>query len=226
MTRGKEKEKKKKPNKMEKENAKIINQNTNCNVFTAPVYGASFPLPGSNVTINQFYGKDKQPKEETKEGHVESTQERDQRKTEVMKAITGKFEFADENLGYDHKHQKITNERIALLFRKCLGINSYPTAQNKLVMEQLWVLLMDQRNQCTKEPGEDFFRQTVLNIIGYFATEEIVCGMPREIARCIFPDADTNIAKNVSRGIGSNVFPENTSEVLDYYMDKLMEGEF
>ena len=211
-----------------KDNCKIYNENhmENCNVFQGDQYGGVFPLPGAQVTINQQFGKGQKPKQEVTEGKVETTEERNKRKAEVMKAITGMFNFADENLGYDKNRKRITNERLGMLFRKCFGIGSYPTSENKAIMEQLWVLLMDERNQCAKEPGEDFFRQTVLNIIGYFTGEEIVCGMPRVIARSIFKDADTNIAKNISRGIGSNVFPEKTSDILDFYMNKLLEGEF
>lgn len=211
-----------------KDNCKIYNENhmENCNVFQGDQYGGVFPLPGAHVTINQQLGKGQKPKQEVTEGKVETAEERNKRKAEVMKAITDKFDFEDENLGYDNTRKKITNERLGMLFRKCFGIGSYPTAENKAIMEQLWVLLIDERNQCAKEPGEDFFRQTVLNIIGYFAGEEIVCGMPRVIARSIFKDADTNIAKNISRGVGSNVFPEKTPDVLGFYIDKLMDGEF
>lgn len=211
-----------------KDNIKIYNENhmEGCNVFLGDQYGGVFPLPGAQVTINQEFGKGQKPKQEFVEGKVETVEERDKRKAEVMKAITDKFDFVDENLGFDNRHRRITNERLGVLFRKCFGIGSYPSATNKAVMEQLWVLLIDDRNQCTKMPGEDFFRQTVLNIIGYFVGEEIVCGMPRVIARSIFKDADTNIAKNVSRGVGSNVFPEGTSDMLDFYINKLLEGEF
>lgn len=213
-------------NKHVDERPQIINHMENCNVIQGDQYGGIFPLPGAQVTINQQFGKGQKPKQEVTEGKVETAEERDKRKAEVLKAITDKFDFADENLGYDNNRKKITNDRLGILFRKCFGIGSHPSVENKAVMEQLWVLLIDERNQCAKEPGEDFFRQTVLNIIGYFAGEEIVCGMPRVIARSIFKEADTNIAKNISRGVGSNVFPEKTTEVLDFYIDKLMDGEF
>ena len=211
-----------------KDDIKIYNENhmENCNVFLGDQYGGVFPLPGAQVIINQQFGKGQKPKQEVAEGKVETAEEREKRKREVMKAITDKFDFADENLGFDNRHKRITNERLGILFRRCFGISGYPTDGNKAVMEQLWVLLMDERNQCAKEPGEDFFRQTVLNVIGYFAGEEIVCGMPRVIARSIFKDADANIAKNVSRGVGSNVFPEGTSDMLDFYINELVEGKF
>lgn len=210
-----------------KEDAKVVNNNTNCNVFTAPVYGASFPLPGSNVTINQYYGKGQKPKEDVQEGEIESKEAREKRKTEIMKAITDRFEFLDEQLGRDYKNKKITNDRLATLFRKCFGLSYIPpTAENRIVIEQLWVLLIDERNQCPKDVNLGYIPQTVLNIIGYFKQRDLVSDQPRELARVIVKDADTNLAKNVSRGISSPVFPEGTADMLDHYIDKLMEGEF
>lgn len=210
-----------------KEDARVVNNNTNCNVFTAPVYGASFPLPGSNVTINQYYGKGQKPKGDVQEGEIVSKEAREKRKTEIMKAITDRFDFSDEQLGRDYKNKKITNDRLATLFRKCFGLGYIPpTAENRIVIEQLWVLLIDERNQCPKDVNLGYIPQTVLNIIGYFKQRDLVSDQPRELARVIVKEADTNLAKNVSRGISSPVFPEGTADMLDHYIDKLMEGEY
>lgn len=209
---------------MDKENeqTKIVNHNENCNVFTGPVYGASFPLPGSQVTINQYYDR-KINKEEKKEGNIETAEEREKRKKIVMKAITAKFNFKDEQLAYDKNHKKITNDRLANLFRKCFGISyTTPSQQNQLLQEQLWVLLIDDRNQCFKTEGEMFFRQTVLNIIGYFANRGIIMGTPQDLAKAIFKDADSNLAKNIKRNITSNVFPKGLADMLDYYINNLL----
>lgn len=207
----------------------IHNENhmQNCNVFLGNVYGATFPLPGAQVTINNNYGKNGKPKQDVAEGNVESPEAREKRKTEIMKAITDKFDFTDEQLGRDNKGKKITNDRLASLFRKCFGISYIPpTAENCSVIEQLWVLLIDERNQCPKDVNLGFIPQTVLNIIGYFKQCDLIGGQNRELARVIIKDADTNIAKNIARGIESNVFPEGTMDLLDHYIDKLMEGEF
>lgn len=212
-----------------KDNIKIYNENhmENCNVFQGDQYGGVFPLPGAQVTINQHFGKGQKPKQEVEEGKVETAEEREKRKTEVMKAITDKFDFTDEQLGRDSKGKKITNERLASLFRKCFGISYVPpTAERKLIMEQLWVLLIDERNQCPKDVNLGFIPQTVLNIIGYFKQCDLVGGQNRELARVIIKDADTNIAKNIARGLESNVFPEGTMDMIDHYIEKLMEGEF
>ena len=215
---------------MEKKDNKpqIINENhmENCNVFQGDIYGATFPLPGAQVTINQTYGKGQKPTQDVTAGRVETAEERERRKVEVMRTITERFDFADEQLNYDHKRKRITNERIGILFRRCFGINSYPTSENKLIMEQMWVLLIDKREKCAKQGGEDFFRQTVLNVIGYFKMCDVVKGLPLDLARAVFKDADRNMAKNVTRGISSNVFPEGVEDMLDCYIDKLMEGEF
>ena len=42
-----------------KDKPQVYNENhmENCNVFQGDIYGATFPLPGAQVTINQTYGK-------------------------------------------------------------------------------------------------------------------------------------------------------------------------
>lgn len=206
----------------------VYNENhmENCNVFQGDVYGATFPLPGAQVTINQNYGKGQKPTQDVTAGRVETAEEREKRKLEVMRAITDKFDFADEQLGRDNQHKRITNERLAVLFRKCFGIGSYPTSENKAIMEQMWVLLMDKRDKCAKQGGEGFFRQTVLNVIGYYVSCGLISGLPLDLAQAVFKDADRNIAKNISRNISSPALPEGLVDVLDVYIDKLMEGEF
>ena len=200
----------------------------NCNVFQGNIYGATFPLPGANVTINQYYGKgqSQQPKEEVKEGKVESAEERENRKIMVIKDITSHFNFKENMLEYDNTDKLITNERLSVLFSKCLGVGGYPSTTNRLLMEELWVLLIDKRNQCFKQPKEDFFRQTVLNIIGYFVGKRLICGSKLDIAQCIFKDADTNLARNIDRNIESTVFPKGTKDMLDYYINELKDGKF
>ena len=208
--------------------SQVHNENhmENCNVFQGDIYGACFPLPGAQVTINQNYGKGQKPIQDVTAGKVETAEEREKRKLEVMRAITDKFDFTDEQLGYDNNHKRITNERLAVLFRKCFGIGSYPTSENKTVMEQMWVLLIDKRDKCAKQGGEGFFRQTVLNVIGYYVSCGLISGLPLDLAQAVFKDADRNIAKNISRNITSPALPEGLVDMLDLYIDKLMEGEF
>ena len=206
----------------------IHNENhmENCNVFQGDVYGACFPLPGAQVTINQNYGKGQKPTQDVSSGEVETAEEREKRKLEVMKAITAGFDFTDEQLGYDSHRKKLTNERIAILFRKCFGIGSHPSSTNKAIMDQMWVLLIDKREKCAKQGGEGFFRQTVLNVIGYYVSCGLISGLPLDLARAVFKDADRNMAKNISRNITSNSLPVGLVDMLDLYIDKLMEGEF
>lgn len=216
-------------NKNQEDNRpKIENHMENCNVFMGDSYGGIFPLPGAQVTIHQHLDPKKMKKGEGQQtyGNVGSKEERDQRKVEVMKAITDKFEFEESMLCYDSQRKKITNERLASLFRKCFGIGYIPpTLERRNVQEQLWVLLMDERNQCSKVNGEGFFRQTVLNIVGYFMTKDLLNGMPLKVAQCLFPDIDNNKVKNLTRAIPDN-FPAGTKEMIDHYIDKLQNGEF
>lgn len=211
----------------EQQTPKIVNHNEmqNCNVFMGDTYGGIFPLPGAEVNITQNLSPQK--KSTQMSGDAETKEERMMRKEAVMTAICKRIDFGPRMLGYDENGKRLTNERIETLLRRCLGVGNIPPRDShRAVMEQIWVLLMDERNQCRKEPGEPFFRQTVLNIIGYFVEKELISGTPLEIARCVFSDADISLAKNVSRGISSNVFPNLTDQLLDYYINQLQHGEF
>ena len=207
---------------------KIENHMENCNVFMGDSYGGIFPLPGAQVTIHQHLDPKMMKKGEGRQvdGKAESQEDREKRKDTVMKAITGRFCFTEEQRGRDYKGKRITNEQLAVLFRRCFGLGRVPpSAANGAIMEQLWVLLIDARNQCPKDAGLGFIPQTVLNIIGYFKQRGLVSGQNRELARVVVKDADTNIAKNIERGLQSNVFPQGTKEMIDHYIDKLMEGK-
>ena len=212
--------------KQDNERPNIVNHMTNCNVIQGDQYGGVFPLPGAQVTINQQFGKGQKPKQEVVDGKVESADEREKRKTEIMRTITEAFDFSDEQLGRDNKRKPITNDRLAVLFRKCFGMSSYPTAANKVIIEQLWVMLIDERDKCPKDAKLGFIPQTLLNIIGYFKQCDLVSGQRLELAKCVYKASDANLAKNIARGISSGSFPAGTDDLLDYYIDKLMEGEF
>lgn len=197
----------------------------NCNVFQGDIFGATFPLPGAQVTINQIYGKNAKPKDEVTSGAVESLDEREKRKSEIIKNIVDRFDFDERLLGYDRNGKRISCDRIKLLFQKCFGIGSHPSSRSKEIMELMWVLLIDERNQCNKEPEEGFFRQTVLNILGHYRQSEVICGGKNDLLQSVFPNANQNLAKNIERGITS-AFPEGTDEILDSYICKLKNGDF
>lgn len=212
----------------DKENAKIINHNemNNCNVFLGDSYGGIFPLPGAQVTINQGL-RNKKASNEVIEGKVETKEERDARKHRVINTISKLVNFPKEMLGVDDNGKKITNERLNILFARCLGMSTIPPRPEYIpIIEKLWVLLIDDRNQCTKVGGKEFFEQTVLNIFGYFAQEGLITGMPQKLAQCLFPHCDANTAKNVTRGVSSNVFPQGLTDMFVFYIDKLNHGEF
>ena len=216
------------------EKIKIENHNTmtNCNVFTGPVYGGVFPLPGSQPTINNFYGGEKpQQQQATEEAtpvekQEETPEERAKRKENVMNAITALFDFDDKVFCKDDNGNRITNERLAILFRRCFGFGAHPSKELMSVTDTLWVLLIDKRNQCFKHPNEDYFRQTVLNILGYYQKKGLINSNKSDILHTIYMEADESLAKNIERGISSNVFPAKTSELLDLYIDKLKKGDF
>ena len=204
---------------------------TNCNVFTGTVNGGVFPLPGSQPIINNYYGGEK-PQQQA--GSVtpavvmqeETPEESAKRKENVMNAITALFDFDDKVFCKDDNGNRVTCERLATLFRRCFGFGAHPSKELTSVIDTLWMLLIDKRNQCSKNPNEDYFRQTVLNVLGYYKEKGIICGNKLVLARSVFKDADDSLAKNIERGISSNVFPVKTSELLDLYIDKLRKGEF
>ncbi|MDO4496740.1 MAG: hypothetical protein Q4B58_02740 [Bacteroidales bacterium] len=212
------------------DNAKVVNHNEmhNCNVFQGDSYGGIFPLPGAQVTIIQNLDPKKQKKGEgcQVEGKAESLNDREERKQMVLDDIISRFNFDESMLARDEQGHQITTLRIQLLFSKILGMRgAHPGQNGQAIVEVLWTLLMDERNQCSKHPNEGFFRQTVLNLIGYFVSNGLVCGQPRVVARAIFPGTDTNEARNISRGISSPVFPEGTADHIDLYIEKLHNGE-
>ena len=214
------------------ENAKVVNFNQmeNCNVFMGDSYGGIFPLPGAQVTINQDLSK--QPKKSEPscsivEGEVETQEDREERKSRIIEDIVARFNFERDQLCYDKNGNRLTNERLGTLFGKVFGMRAaYPTPNAKILIEQLWVLLADKRAQCVKRPKEDFFRQTVLNILGHFVSHKLLTGLPSDLANCVFPSTDANEARNITRGVSSNVFPEGTAEHINKYIDKLNNGEF
>lgn len=211
-----------------KDRAQIINENhmENCNVFMGNIYGASFPLPGAHVTIEQHYGDGQKPTSNVPKGQVKSEENQEEKKIRVMKSITSLFDFSDQQLGRDNKNNRLTNDSIAILFRKCFGIGSHPTSEDRQIMEEMWTLLIDKRDKCAKQGGEEFFRQTVLNVIGYFKFCGLLAGTPLDLAKACFKDADANLAKNIERNITSNSFPKRMVDIIDFYIDELKDGKF
>ena len=218
---------------MDKNNDKgnIVNNNhmENCNVFMGNVYYANFPLPGSQVTVNNFPDKQQRQPHDTPHPAPGARQEHKERKEKAMADILSNFHFEDNMLAYDRRGKKITNERLRYLLRLCLGMTDIrPSESFRNTQEQLWTMLIDKRTRCAKVNGEDFYRQTLLNVVGYFISSGLLGGKPLDVAKCIFPDFDSKsdggMLKNLSRGITDN-FPNGTTTLLDHYIKKLMEGE-
>lgn len=206
---------------------------TGCNVFTGTVNGGVFPLPSSQPTVNNYFNGDTpqqqqaaEEKAQAEEVQEETPEERAKRKETVMNAITALFDFDDKVFCRDDNGNRITNERLTILFRRCFGFGAHPSKELLSVIDALWVLLIDKRNQCFKHPDEDYFRQTVLNILGYYQKKGLISCNKSDILHTIYVEADESLAKNIERNISSNVFPAKTAELLDLYIDKLKKGEF
>lgn len=219
-----------------KDNNNIIYNDIHDNagpIFCGVVYQPAFVQPGANLTqniVNKNETKDVAEEVELsnkpKSNGVQKEELTDGKKKTIISTITTLFDFDEVALCRDNKGNRVTNERLAILFRRCFGLGAYPSKELLPVIDALWELLIDKRNQCFKNPNEDYFRQTVLNVLGYYKEKGIICGNKLELARSVFKDADDSLAKNIERGISSNVFPAKTSELFDLYIDKLYNGEF
>lgn len=202
-------------------------------IFCGVVYQPTFVQPGANLTQNIVNKNDaKDVAEEVdlsdKPESIEEQKEEltDEKKKNIINTITSLFNFDDKDFCKDNNGKRITNERLAILFRLCFGCGAHPSKELLSVIKTLWGLLIYKRNQCFKKPDEDYFRQTVLNILGYYKESGIICGNKLELARSVFEDADESLAKNIERGITSPVFPSKTRELLDLYIDKLKKGDY
>ena len=143
-----------------------------------------------------------------------------------MEDIIRRFHFSPDQLAKDRKGKPITNERLGITFAQVFGLRAAHTPLEKReLVDQLWNLLTESRPQCFKQKNEDFFRQTVLNILGYFKEAGVIRDLPHNLAQSVFPDISPNLARNISRGTASNVFPEGTSEHVKFYVDKLLNGD-
>ena len=168
---------------------------TGCNVFTGTVNGGVFPLPGSQPTINNFYDGEKPQQQQAAETvtpevevQKEIPEERAKRKENVMNAITALFDFDEKVFCKDDYGNRIINDRLAILFRRCFGFGAHPSKELMSVIDALWVLLIDKRNQCFKQPNEDYFRQTVLNILGYYQKKGLISCNKSDILHTIYKE--------------------------------------
>lgn len=210
--------------------AQVVNHNEmhNCNVFNGDIYEGYFPLPGGQVIVNQILDPKQMKKQmqEQTQNTRESAEQRDEKRKKVMEDIIQRFDFSPEQLTKDRKGKPITNERLGIAFAQVFGLRAAHTPLEKReLVDQLWSLLTESRKQCYKEKNEDFFRQTVLNILGSFKDARVISGLPHSLAQSVFPDISPDLARNISRGTTSNVFPQGTDEHVGFYVDKLLNGD-
>ena len=210
--------------------AQVVNHNEmhNCNVFNGDIYEGYFPLPGGQVIINQILDPKQMKKQmqEQAQNTSESAEQRDEKRKKVMEDIIRRFDFSPEQLKTDNKGKPITNEHLGIAFAQVFGLRAAHTPLEKReLVEQLWSLLTESRKQCYKEKNEDFFRQTVLNILGYFKDAGVINGLPQSLAQSVFPDISSNESRNIRRGTSSTVFPEGTDEHVRFYVEKLLNGD-
>ena len=214
----------------------IVNNNEmhNCNVLTGPVYGACFPLPGAQVTINQYADAKGKMKQEAS-GPIEPVEARSKRKEEAMRDMFRKIENLEEGmLGYTNAGRRITHVQVSVLLHKCLGMHPTPVKQEYTpIQEALWTILIDARNRCSKDPKESYFPQTFLNIVGYLRKQQIIINVePIKLLRILYPnlraDVEKKLVVQLNRALltsSSNPIIDGLEDMFNFYINLLKNGE-
>lgn len=210
----------------------IVNNNEmhNCNVFTGPVYGACFPLPGAQVTINQYADAKGNVKQEAS-GPIEPLEERSKRKEAAIKDMVRKLENLEvDMLGYTNQGKRITHIELSMLLHRCLGLGSIPSKQAYMpIQESLWSMLIDKRTRCTKDGKELYYPQTYLNIVGYLKEKEIIVNVqPKKLLNTLYPKAEQNLVENIKRAFttsSGNPILDGVEEMFNFYIEQLKDGK-
>ena len=222
----------------EKDNSNIIHNDIHDNagpIFCGVVYQPTFVQSGANLTQNIVNKNDaKDATEDTNiSDSIDSNKEpkdklTDDKKKAIISSITSRFDFKAERLGRDRLGKRLTNERLGFLFAKIFGVSSHPSKESIAVISVLWDLLTDRKKTNGKrDTADEYYWQTVLNIIGYFKEKKLVDGSQLELAKSIFPDANANVAKNIERSIHNGyTFPDGTADMIDWYINEFLEGRF
>lgn len=152
----------------------------------------------------------------------------EEKKKAIISDITSRFDFKTESLGKDRTGKRLTNERLGLLFSKIFGVYSHPSREKMDVINVLWSLLTDRKKTSGKRDASDeYYWQTVLNIIGYFKEKKLIDGSQMELAKSVFPESNANVAKNIERSIHNGyTFPDGTEKMIDWYIEELLNGNY
>ena len=222
----------------EKDTTNIIHNDIHDNagpIFSGVVYQPVFVQPGAQLTQNivnkdntQDVADSKGKEDESPENDPPKEKLTEEKKKSIINDITSRFNFKTERLGKDRTGKRLTNERLGLLFAKIFGISSHPTNINISVINILWDLLTNRKKTNGKRDAcDEFYWQTVLNIIGYFKEKKLIDGSQMELAKSVFPEADANVAKNIDRSIHNGyTFPDSTGKMIDWYIEELLNGNF
>ena len=204
-------------------------------IFSGVVYQPVFVQPGAQLTQNIVNKDNTQDvaddadKDEAPSGNELSKEELTEEKKEaIISNIISRFDFKAERMGKDRTGKRLTNERLGLLFAKIFGVSSHPSNINMSVINILWNLLTNRKKTNGKRDASDeYYWQTVLNLIGYFKEKKLIEGSHMELAKSVFPEADANVAKNIDRSIHNGyTFPDGTGKMIDWYIEELLNGKF
>ncbi len=151
---------------------------------------------------------------------METTEERLARKKAALAEMCDRlYNLEPSMLGCGPSQQPVSYTQLAQLLGHCLGMGEMEHKEEfALVQEAIWVMLIDKRDKCHKDPQDLYFHQTFLNLIAYFRVKGIINGKPTKLFNILCPKADKGIAKNVDRAIPEPAFPAGSADMMDYYI--------
>ena len=162
---------------------------------------------------------------QTAEGSAETANERLLRKQTAINDMCRRLENLEHDMiGCDNAGQQLDYIHLTTFMRQVLGMTEQDYPQEFLtVQENLWIILIDRREKCHKDPKDLYYSQTYLGLVGHLIEKEIISGKPQKIMDCLYEKSDQGMVKNLKRGVVS-AFPEGTRELLDFYIDQMKKG--
>lgn len=153
----------------------------------------------------------------------ESAEARAARKKAAINQMCDKlFNLEPDMLGYTQEQKRMTYIQLSELLHKCLGMDETAVNDNFVaIQETIWVMLIDKRDKCHKDPQDLYFHQTFLNIISYLRVKEVINAKVTKLFNILCPKVDKALAKNLDRPIPDTAFPAGTAEMIDFYINSL-----
>ena len=147
---------------------------------------------------------------------IESPEQRAQRKLAAINDMCSKLDdLYPDMLGQDSHANPLTYNHLTDFLRRALGVHpSFSDPDFALVQEELWVILIDKRDKCHKDPKDLYYPQTFLSLVGYMCQNGLIVAKPAKLMKVLYPSADAGLVQNLKRPIPVT-FPQGTQQMLD-----------